>query len=239
MHKEDRAKTRYTIGFVSSLLLAIITAVTLIIAILTPPISGPFSTGVPITYPYVNIISRFPRDYYWMYYAMVLVLNFVVYMVCVGQNARKEQRAFSIISLSFAILSAGILFINYFVQVSVIQPSLINGEYDAIALFTQYNPHGLFIALEEAGYLIMSIAILFLFPIFTGPGKIRTSLRWISVINFIISLLSLILISIIYGLSREYRFEVAIISFDFITLILLGLLSAKLFYIESTTHIEE
>ena len=233
--KRNEVKQLNKTGFVSSILLAILTASTFIIAILTPPISGPFSTGAAITYPYADIISRFPRDYYWMYPAMLLVLVFVVYVICVGQDARKEQKVFSAAALSFACISSGIIFVDYFVQVSVLQPSLINGEYEAIALFTQYNPHGLFIALEEAGYLLMSIAILFLTPIFAGPGRIRTALRWTSLLNFIFSILSLIIISIIYGISREYRFEVAVISFNFIALILVGLLSAILYFYQGTT----
>jgi len=235
-NQKDEAKSLNKLCFVSSLLLAVITASTLIIAILTPPISGPFSAGVTITYPYSDIISRFPRDYYWMYPAMLLVLNFVLYVIFIGQNVRKEQKIFIAVALSFACISAGIIFIDYYVQVSVIQPSLINGEYEAIALFTQYNPHGLFIVLEEAGYIFMSIAILFLTPIFTGPGKIRTILKWTSVLNFTFSMLSLIIISAIYGISREYRFEVAIITFNFMSLILLGLFSALLCYKELTTQ---
>lgn len=230
----NEAKPLNKTGFVSSILLAVLTAGTFILAILTPPISGPFSTGVTIQYPYMDIISRFPRDYYWMYPAMLLVLNFVVYVICVGQDARKEHKVFSTAALSFACISAGIIFIDYFVQVSVIQPSLMNGEYEAIALFTQYNPHGLFIVFEEAGYLLMSIAILFLTPIFAGPGKLRTALRWTSLLNFVFSILSLIAILIIYGINREYRFEVAVISFNFIALILLGLFSAILYYYRGT-----
>ena len=221
--------TLETVGYISSILLALVTTVTFFIAILTPPISGPLSTAASTAYPYTDIVSRFPRDYYWMYPAMLLALVYIVYMVCVNQYASKDRKIFSHTALLFACLSAGILFADYFVQVSIIQPSLLNGEYDAIALFTQYNPHGLFIALEEAGYLIMAIAILFLTPVFAGSGKIRAALRWTAVLNFIFIMLSLTVLSIIYGVSREYRFEIVVIAFDYIALILLGLLSAQLF----------
>ncbi len=227
--KQRATKTVNRIGYISSLSLAWLTVVTWVIAMFTPPISGPFSSGAITSYPYLNIMARFPRDYFWMYPAMVLVLVFVVYLVCVDQNASRERKIFSRTALSLGCLSAGILFVDYFVQISVIQPSLLNGEYDAIALFTQYNPHGLFIAMEEAGYLIMSIAILFLTPVFAGSGRIRAALRWTAGLNFTFTMLSLAVISVIYGLGREYRFEVAVITFDFLALILLGLLSARLF----------
>ena len=37
----------------------------------------------------------------------------------------------------------------------------MNGETDGIALLTQYNGHGIFIAMEELGYITMSISFLF------------------------------------------------------------------------------
>jgi len=180
----SKATTLNTVGYSCSILLAITTAVTFISAILTPPISGPFSTGASITYPYTDILSRFPRDYYWMYPAMLLMLVFVVYLVCIDQYASQDRKLFSHTTLIFGSLAAGIIFVDYFMQVSVIQPSLLNEEYDALALLTQYNPHGIFIALEEAGYLLMTFAIVFLAPVFAGPGKIRAALRWTGVLNF-------------------------------------------------------
>lgn len=112
------------VGLVSSISLAVLTAITFVMAICTPPISGPFSTAAITSYPYTNIISRFPRDYYWMYPAMLMMLIYVVYMVSVDQYARPERKIFSHTALLFACLSAGVLFVDYFVQVSVIQPSL-------------------------------------------------------------------------------------------------------------------
>lgn len=218
-----------TLGIVSSISLAVVTLATFVIAVLTPPISGPFATGARIAYPYIDILSRYPRDYIWMFPAMLLMVIIIVYMVCVDHNLNPNKKIYSRIALVFASLAAGIIFVDYFIQVTVIQPSLLNNEVQGIPLLTQYNPHGIFIALEEAGYLILSIAILFLTPVFAGSGKIKTALRWTSVLNFMFTLLSLIVISVIYGINREYRFEVAVIMFDFMTLILLGLLTTKLF----------
>lgn len=228
-NENKEVKMLYYVGFISSTALAAAAAVTFAIAICTPPISGPFSAGGGITYPYTDIISRFPRDYYWMYPAMLLMLNYVIYMVCIDRYAGMQQKVFSRTALLFACLSAGILFVNYFVQVSVIQPSLINGETDAIAILTQYNPHGIFIALEEVGYIVMSVSILFLVPVFTGTGRIQAGIRWIAILGFILTAVSLIVISAIYGVGREDRFEIAVITIDFMALILLGILSGILF----------
>lgn len=229
INKFQASKEFRTLSISSSLSLAAVTLVTFVMAILTPPLSGPFAASTVITYPYTDILARYPRDYFWMFPAMLLVLNFIVYMVCVDCYSSLNKKIFSRIALIFASLAAGIIFVDYFVQVAVIQPSLLNGEMQGIALLTQYNPHGLFIVLEEAGYLLMSFAILFLTPVFSGSGKLRAVLRWTAMLNFILTLLSLIVISMIFGLNREYRFEVAVITYDFIAMILLGLFSAKLF----------
>jgi len=61
-------------------------------------------------------------------------------------------------------IAALTLLADYFVQLTVVQPSLLAGERDGIALLSQYNPHGLFIALEELGYLLISLSLVCLMP---------------------------------------------------------------------------
>jgi hypothetical protein len=131
--------------------------------------------------------------------------------------------------LSFALIAATILMIDYFIQISVIQPSLLNGELESIAILTQYNPHGIFIALEEIGYLLMSISFLCIAPIFSETTRLEIAIRWLLIIGFVMAIIFLVIISAIYGISREYRFEVAVISIDWIVLIILGILLSDKF----------
>jgi hypothetical protein len=159
-----------------------------------------------------------------MYPAILLMVVYIVFMICMDEHTASEKKIFSRIAFAFACLSAGILSIDYFVQLTVIQPSLIHAEYDAIGILTQYNPHGIFIALEELGYVFMSISFLFMAPVFSGTGRIIKTLRIISVSGFLLTALSFTLISLIYGVNREYYFEIAVISIDYIILILFGIL---------------
>lgn len=216
------------LGFYTAILTTVVTVITFVIAFLTPPLSGPFCTGVCFEYPYTDIILRFPRDYYWMYPAILLVVLFVVLMVCIHHYASGEKRVFSQIGLSFALISATILILDYFIQISVIQPSLLNVEFDGMAILTQYNPHGVFIALEDIGYLMMSAALLWAAPVFSG-SRLENAIRWIFITGFILAIFSLAIISIMYGIHREYRFEVAVISIDWIVLILSGILLSLVF----------
>jgi hypothetical protein len=94
-------------------------------------------------------------------------------MVCIHNYSSTEKKIFSHIGVSFALMSAFTLIVDYFVQVSVIQPSIMNGETDGISILTQYNPHGLFIALEEAGYLLMSVSFFFMAFIFSKMDKLE------------------------------------------------------------------
>jgi len=219
----------YLLGFYSAILTTVLTVVTFIIAIFTPPISGPFCVDSCINYPFANVVLRFPRDYLWMYTAILLILIYVVLMVCIHHYASREKKIFSQIGLSFALISAAILIIDYFIQISVIQPGLVNGEIDGIAILTQYNPHGIFIALEEIGYLMMSVAFLCLAPVFSGTNRLESTIRWIFIISFILTITSLIILSIFYGINREYRFEVAVITINWMVLIVSGILLSVVF----------
>jgi len=217
------------LGFYAAILTAVITVVTFGIAIFTPPISGAFCVGSCIEYPFTNIVSRFPRDYMWMYLAILVTFIYVVLMVCIHHYASKEKKIFSQIGLSFALISATILIINYFIQISVIQPSLVNGETDGIAILTAYNPHGIFIALEEIGYLMMSVAFFCVAPVFSGTNRLESAIRWIFIISFILIISSLIILSFFYGINREDRFEVVVITINWIVLIVSGILLSVVF----------
>jgi hypothetical protein len=126
-------------------------------------------------------------------------------------------------------MATTVLSIDYFLQLSVIQPSIIAGEKDGIALLTQFNPHGIFIALEEIGFFFMILSFLALVPVFSNKSRLEKSIKWTLLVGFILTLISFILITLIFGIKREYRFEVAIISIAWIELIILSFLISKYF----------
>jgi hypothetical protein len=64
-----------------------------------------------------------------MYPAMLLSLVYYILMVSIHYFAPVDKRIFSDIGLSFALISMATFFVDYFLQVSVIQPSLVLGEY--------------------------------------------------------------------------------------------------------------
>jgi hypothetical protein len=217
------------VGLYSAILTALLTVFSFVIAYLTPPLSGPFCAGGCFTYPYSDIASRFPRDYYWMYPAMVLNVVYYVLMVAIHHFAPVEKKIFSHIGMSFAFLSMATFVVDYFLQVSVIQPSLVLGETDGIALLSQFNAHGAFIALEEIAFIMMSLSMLFMVPVFVGQTKPEKALRWIFVGDFVLTIVSFALFTVFYGIFREYRFEVAAFSINWLALVVSGIRLSVIF----------
>lgn len=222
-------KTISKMGFYSAVLTTLLTLITFGIAYNTPPLSGPYCTDGCFSYPYSDIASRFPRDYIWMYPAILLCLAYYVLMTSIHYYAPNEKKIFSHIGLSFALISAATFVIDYFLQVSVIQPSLALGETDGIALLSQFNAHGVFIVLEEIGFFMMSLSMLCMAPVFEGKTRSEKAIRWLFVSCFALTTISFILYSAFYGIYREYRFEVATISINWLTLLASGPLLSLVF----------
>ena len=187
--------------------------------IAVPP-SGPFCPGDCIYYPFEELLNYYPRDYYWMYLAIFQLIVFVIFIVSIHLSTLSDKKIFSSLGVSFGLISALILLIDYYVQFSVIPISVSKNETDGIAILTQYNDHGIFIALEELGYLLMSLALFFIAFIKSG-NKI---LRWVFLLPFYLNLIVFAYISIKFGIERSYRFEVITISLNWLSLIIGGIL---------------
>jgi hypothetical protein len=159
------------LGFWAAVLTAAVTAITFPIAVSTLPVSGPFCAANCVAYPYREVAALVPHDYVWMYPAILLWGIFVVLMACIHQAAAESKRLYSQIALVFAAMAAAVLAADYYIQIATLQPSIVKGEVEGVALVTQYNPHGIFIALEELGYLLMSLAFLFAGLVFAGASR--------------------------------------------------------------------
>lgn len=222
-------RTSSLVGLYSAILTVVMTIVTLGFAMTAIPISGANCPSDCIEYPYLDTLSQFPKDYLWMYLAIVMILVYVVLMAAIHSYAVEQKKIFSQIALSFAIITAIILIGDYYVQFSVVPISLMSGETEGVTLLTQYNPHGIFIALEELGYIMMSISFLFIAPVFANRNRLETAIRWIFIASFVLVVVSLIIISLNHGLDRLDRFEVLVISIDWLALIINGILLSVLF----------
>jgi hypothetical protein len=226
----DRATaTSARLGFWVSLLTASLTIVSFAIAILTPPRSGPFCTGSRVAYPYSNTAAFFPKDYFWMFPAILLTPLLLMVCACVHSWVAAERRIFTLIALLFAAIATGLITLDYFIQLQVIQPSLLHAETNGIALFSQYNPHGIFIALEDLGYLMMSAAFFFLGAALARDSRLGIATRWLLMVSSVLACVTFIGMSLYFGNNLEYNFEIAIITISWTALAAASILLSILF----------
>jgi len=211
-------------GYYASLIFALFTLITWGLAMMAVPPSGPYCQGDCMTYPFPDILSYFPRDYYWMYLAVIQLFSYLVFMISNHFFAPLEKKLYGSISVGFSLIAAVVLLIAYYTQFAVVPLSVMKGETEGIALLTQYNGHGVFIALEELGYIAMSISFLFLAPVFSMKKVLERSIRWILLLAFASTLLAFVLYTLKFGIERHYRFEVAAITINWLVSIAVGIL---------------
>ncbi|MGB7980346.1 MAG: hypothetical protein WCF36_06095 [Candidatus Nanopelagicales bacterium] len=182
-------------------------------------------------YPFSSdaIAGNWPREYLWMFPAMLLMLLFVAFVASVHEYAPATRKIFSLLGLCFAIMAAAILLTTYFIQVTVMQPSLEKGQLDGWAMLTMYNPNGVFIASEELGYILMSLALAVLAPVFLQKNKVEQTIRWLFVLSCATVVGALIAVSVATGFDRGVLFEIIAISIVWLTLIVSGPLVAVVF----------
>jgi hypothetical protein len=219
MSDTGRQTNATRLGFYAATATIILAATFFTVGILTPVRS--------VSYPYVNGLAQYvPGDYYWMIPGFLLAPVFVVLMSSIHSYAPEKKRVFSQLGLSFGIVYAAINCTDYFIQFAVVEPSILKGETASLTLFTEYNPHGVFIAAESLGYLVMTVAFLFVAGVFS-QGRIEKVLRWLLVSGFLAAVGSFLSLSLLgYDI---VTFEVAVITIDSVVLIASGALLSLLF----------
>ena len=216
-------------GFWAATGTALSTLITFGIAIATPPLSGPLCRAGCFSYPYLDIEARFPRDYVWLFPAILATLFYLAFMVALHARMGPGGKLFGELGLALSVMAALTLVGDYFVQLAVVQPGVRNAEADGISLLSQYNPHGLFIALEELGYLLLSLSLVCVVPALSRATRLERAIRWLFLTGFVVNVLSLCWFLLRYGHQREYLFEITVISVDWLVLIVCGFLAAAVF----------
>ncbi len=227
--RESSGTSAVRLGFWTATLTAGCATAALALGVATPPRSGPNCRDGCIPYPYTDGAAFVPRDYLWMYPAFLMAAVFVALVLCIHHRARGDQQVWSGIGLCFAAIAAAVLTTGYFIQLAVMQPSLLKGETEGLTLFSQYNPHGVFIALEDLGYLMVGVALLFTGVALVGSGAVERAVRWLFIVGGLAAIGALIGLSLIYGQDLEYRYEVIVIGIDWTALIVGGVLLSILF----------
>jgi hypothetical protein len=220
---------RNRVGFWAAVLTVLVTATFAVAGFATPARSGPFcgpTTWACVPAPYVDVAQFIPGDYLWLIPGLLIIPIFVVLMAAIHADAPEPRRIFSGIGLALAVAYAVVVGVDYFVQLTVVVPSLQAGQTEGLSLFTQYNPHGLFIAGEAFGYLAMSLALLFAAPVFTR-GRVELAIRWLFIGGFVLAVAAFVGFWIVGG--DLIAFEVSVLSINWIVLIASGVLLSVVF----------
>jgi hypothetical protein len=215
------------LGFRMASLTALVAGVFAASGVATPARSGPFCANACVPSPYVDVGKFIPGDYLWLIPGILLAPIFVGLMASIHSYAPDSNKAFSRISLSFAVIYAVVIIVNYFVQLTVVMPSLQSGETQGLSLFTQYNPHGFFIALEVLAYIAMSAAFLAAAPVFAG-GRVEWTIRWLFALSFPLALAAFVGF---WLLGHDLvAVEVSVLMIDWLVLIVGGALLSIVFW---------
>ncbi len=97
--------------------------------------------------------------------------------------------------------------------------SLEKGQLDGWAMLTMYNHNGVFIALEELGYLLMSLTLALLAAAFNGRNRLEHTIRWLFRLSFIAVVGALVAVSWVKGRDRTDAFETIAISIVWLTIL--------------------
>lgn len=224
MENNKAHKSYLKFGVYSSFLLSLLTIITFGFAMIAIPPSGPNCPGNCMEYPFLDILLYYPRDYYWMYLAIFQLFAFVVFMVSNHFIAEPFKKLYTFLSIAFTLISSTVLLIAYFTQFSVVPISAMKGETEGLALITQYNEHGLFIAMEELGYITMSFALFFLAFAFSKHSRTEKIIRMILMLQLALNALAFVFYSVKFGIERSYLFEVATISINWLVIIVVGIM---------------
>jgi hypothetical protein len=216
-------------GLISAVILVILTLITWGLAMIAVPPSGPYCPGDCMSYPYADLLEYYPRDYYWMYAGIFQLIAYLLFMISGYFIASPEKKLFGFSSVVFALIAGIVLLLAYFVQFTIVPISMIEGKTDGIALITQYNDHGLFIAMEDLGYIMMSISFFFLAFTFAKRG-IHLAIRLTLISGVVFTALSFLYYTIEFGIDRSYRFEVAAITINWLVTLIAGIMVSIAWY---------
>ncbi|MEU7876448.1 hypothetical protein [Dactylosporangium sp. NPDC049140] len=205
-------------------------AAALAIGVTTPPRSGPYCRGGCIGYPYTDAAAFVPRDYLWMYPATLAPLALVVAVACLHDRLPAGHRSLSRAGLSAAAIGACVLAIDYVLQLTVLQPGLLSGETEGLSPWSQYNPHGMFVGLEDLGYATLGVALVLLgAALRAAPGRPARAAAWTFLGGGAAITAALVLFATAYRARLDYRFEVIAVVLTWLALAAGGTLLAVAF----------
>ena len=161
MSKFDKAEKRYVyqLGFWSAIVATLLVAVAGI-------------TATASIQPFATVVG------------FLLTSSFLVVMACIHTYASDEKKVFSLVGLSFAIIYATLISVNYFIQLTFVRQTTFD-----VSIFDMTNSQSMMWVIEILGYFFLGLSTLFAAPVF-GSGKVERLVKWLFVVNGILGILT-------------------------------------------------
>ena len=114
----------------------------------------------------------------------LLTSSFLVVMACIHCYAPEGKKVFSLVGLSFAIIYATLISVNYFIQLTFVNQTTFD-----VSIFSMTNSQSMMWVIEILGYFFMGLATLFAAPVF-GSNRTENLIKWLFVANGILGILT-------------------------------------------------
>jgi hypothetical protein len=112
----------------------------------------------------------------------IVTFLFLIVIICIYYSTSDEKKILGHIGLSFGIIYATMISMNYFIQLTFVRFDAFN-----IEIFSMKNPQSMMMTIEILGYFFMGLSTLFIAPIFQS-GRLEKSIRWLFVFNGILGI---------------------------------------------------
>jgi len=226
--RDDRSALPDRVGVWAGALTAALAGGLLVIGLLTPVRAGPFCTRDCLVYPYSGAGSLFPGDSFWMVPGILLAPAVLVLEARLLAAVPADRRIFGRVSGELASGYVAAILIAYLTQILAVTPMVRSGHADSVAFFTQYNPNGMFLALECTGYLLLNASLLFVGLALPRTTRTEEYLWGLFGVAFLASVATGLAVALTG--SALVVLEIGLITITTLTLILAGLGSAREFH---------
>lgn len=149
----------------------------------------------------------------------------MVLAVCLHEWAGPDSKLPAAVAVCFTTIGATVIAGDYGIQLTVLQPGLLTGQTEGLSALSQYNPHGVFIAMENVGYAAFGVAFLFLGgALAAAASRLERVVRWVFTVGGALIVAALVISALVYRAALDYRFELISLSITWLVLITAGVL---------------
>jgi hypothetical protein len=120
--------------------------------------------------------------------SFLLIPAIIVLAVSIYYYASESNKIFGLTGIAFTTIYAVVGGSNYFIQMTTVRQNILSGETSSLALFIFDNPHSVALAIDTLGYFFLSLAVLFMAPIFSH-GRTEAGVRWLFIATGVLGIL--------------------------------------------------